>query len=63
MNFTRGEILKGPDSLGHYHYALFWIADYHPGHPDGEHRRAERVQHFFGTLEKGVKYEDLRESR
>jgi hypothetical protein len=26
------------------------MADYHPGHPDGEHARRERGQHFFGVL-------------
>lgn len=45
----RLEIYSGPDSHGRYHYALFWMADYHPGHPNGEDRWAERGQHFFGT--------------
>jgi len=41
---TRCEVYEGPDDRGRYHYALFWIADYHPGHPLGEHRTAERGQ-------------------
>lgn len=45
----RLEIYSGPDERGRYHYALFWMADYHPGHPEGEHRTAERGQHFYGV--------------
>ena len=52
----RGELYSGPDSQGRYHYALFWIADYHPGHPLGEYRRAERGQHFFGVPPDGVEW-------
>jgi len=44
----RGELESGPDDRGRYHYTLSWWADYHPGHPDGENRMAERSQHFFG---------------
>jgi hypothetical protein len=46
----RVEVHSGPDSLGRYSYTLFWEADYHPGHPEGENRRAERGQCFFGPL-------------
>jgi len=46
----RLEIYNGPDSVGRYHYAIFWLADYHPGHPDGENRTAWRGQHFFGPI-------------
>ena len=49
MAFTRIEILSEPDRLGRVHYAKFWMADYHPGDPDGEHRWAERGQHFLGV--------------
>ena len=49
-NLDRIEVYAGPDEHGRYHYARFWWADYHPGHPLGEHRRAERGQHFFGVL-------------
>jgi len=45
----RIEIYEGPDRRGRFHYALFWWADYHPGHPLGENRLAERGQHFFGN--------------
>ena len=43
---ARIEIHEGPDQNGHYLYTLYWTADYHPGHPDGEHRTAERGQVF-----------------
>lgn len=49
MKNARIEVYAGPDTHGRYHYALFWLADYHPGHPDGEYRTAERGQHFFGN--------------
>lgn len=35
------------DSKGRCSFALYWIADYHPGDPAGEHRIAERGQGFF----------------
>jgi hypothetical protein len=47
--FTRCVIHSGPDRQGRYQYTLFWMADYHPGHPDGEHRLAERGQVFLGV--------------
>jgi hypothetical protein len=57
----RGEIYEGPDDKGRYRYGLFWIADYHPGHPLGEHRVAERGQIRFGKLPENVKnWKDLR---
>ena len=48
--FVRLELYAGPDELGRYAYALYWEADYHPGHPDGEYRHAERGQHFHAPL-------------
>ena len=39
---TRGVIFSGPDSMGWFRYLLHWMADYHPGDPAGEYRRAER---------------------
>lgn len=36
------------DSLGRCHYNVSWWADYHPGHPDGEYRRAKRGQCRWG---------------
>jgi hypothetical protein len=45
----RVEIMSEPDSRGRVHYAAFWIAEYHPGHPEGEHMTRERGQHFFGV--------------
>lgn len=48
--FTRIEVYEGPNREGNYHFALFWMADYHPGHPDGEYRTAERGQHFLAPL-------------
>ena len=50
LGFTRIELHEGPDQLGRYSWALFWMADYHPGHPDGENRIAERGQHRFGVI-------------
>jgi hypothetical protein len=38
----------GSDSHGRCLFDLFWMADYHPGHPDGEHAHRERGQGFFG---------------
>jgi hypothetical protein len=49
-NFTRLEIYEGPNKSGEYHYALFWMADYHPGHPEGEYGWRERGQHFLAPL-------------
>lgn len=59
----RCEIYSGPDSLGRYHYALFWMADYHPGHPAGEHGQRERGQHFFGKPPDDVPQVDRRAGR
>lgn len=58
----RGEIYSGPDKWGYYHFALFWMADYHPGHPDGEHRLAERGQHYYAEAPQypNVTWKDLR---
>jgi hypothetical protein len=60
----RMEILEGPDREGKYHYALLWMADYHPGHPLGENRIAERAQHFraFLPTRKLDRIDDLRRS-
>lgn len=44
------EIHSGPDDRGRYSYTLYWMADYHPGHPDGEYGWRERGQCFFGPL-------------
>ena len=43
----RGEIHSGPNRFGEYCFTLFWWADYHPGHPLGEYRHAERGQVFL----------------
>jgi len=48
----RIEIEDGPDELGRYHYFIFWLADYHPGHPEGEYARRERGQMFHAALPK-----------
>ncbi len=50
LDSPRLEIHSGPDNLDRYFYTLCWMADYHIGHPDGEHRRAERGQVFHGTI-------------
>ena len=44
------EIISGPDSRGRYTYFLYWMADYHPGDPKGEYRRARRGQIFHAKL-------------
>lgn len=54
--FTRCEILDGPDREDKYTYFLFWMADYQPGHPQGEYRRVERGQIFHAPLPKGPEY-------
>ena len=58
----RIEIYGGPNKHGDYHFALFWVAGYHPGHPLGENRIAERGQHFLDSLKRfdDVPQTDLR---
>ena len=36
--YTRIEVVSGPDAMGRYVHFRYWLADYHPGHPDGENR-------------------------
>lgn len=48
----RGEIHSGPDEFGRYQYTIYWMACYHPGHPDGEHRLAERGQEYLADPHK-----------
>ena len=43
---TRIEYRSASDDLGRCHFGLYWMADYHPGDPAGEHRTAERCQEF-----------------
>jgi len=43
-------IESGPDSQGRYSFTIRWMADYHPGHPDGEYRRDWRYQCYHTTL-------------
>lgn len=64
MGERRGELFEGPDHRGRYSYALYWMSNYHPGHPDGEYRRAERGQHYFGVPPDNVKdWTDRRRER
>ena len=43
----------GPtDTHGRCHFSLRWIDDYFPGHPEGEHVRRERGQHFHAEVKK-----------
>lgn len=42
----RIEYASGSDKDGKCRFTLFWMADYHPGHPKGENRLAERGQAF-----------------
>jgi len=46
----RVEIHGEPDEEGKQHWSLHWLADYHPGHPDGEHGIRERGQHFHTVI-------------
>jgi hypothetical protein len=49
-SFHRVEFLdRGPDALGRRIFFGFWMADYHPGDPRGENKRAERGQIFFSN--------------
>lgn len=41
------EITSGRNSEGKCAYNLHWLADYHPGHPEGEHRLGIRSQGYF----------------
>ena len=56
----RCEVYEGPDAQGRYSYALFWMTNYHPGQPDGEHGWKERGQHFYGKLPQNIKFVDKR---
>jgi hypothetical protein len=44
---TRIEYHSKSDEQGRCSFTLLWMADYHPGHPLGEYRRAERGQCYF----------------
>jgi hypothetical protein len=50
LGMERITIESGPDERGRYHYVLEWVADYHPGHPEGEYGLRWRGQHFFGEI-------------
>jgi hypothetical protein len=43
----RIQYLSKSDNKGRCEFWLFWMADYHPGDPAGEHRLAERGQIYF----------------
>ena len=45
---TRIEYHGKSDTQGRCSFSLHWMAEYHPGDPQGEYRLAERGQHFFG---------------
>ena len=52
----RGEIVgviepHTRDDEGRVSFTLFWWADYHPGHPEGENRWAIRAQCYFAKPE------------
>lgn len=59
---TRIEYQSDSDALGRCRFTLFWMSDYHPGDPAGEHRTAERAQVFFANpTDYGFKHpEDVR---
>lgn len=39
-----------PDALGRQSFSIYWLANYHPGHPEGEYRWAIRGQNFFAKV-------------
>lgn len=43
----RIEYITKSDNQNRCTFALYWLADYHPGDPAGEYRHAERGQVFF----------------
>ena len=45
------EVVFGPDDNGKSLFYAYWISEYHPGHPDGENRRAVRGQTFRAVLQ------------
>jgi len=44
---TRIEYRGKTDDKGRCSFTLYWMSDFHPGDPKGEHRTAERGQNFF----------------
>lgn len=42
----------GPDEQGRYEFTVKWWANYHPGHPGGEHAWRQRGQVFFDKPQK-----------
>lgn len=50
MKYTRIEILSEPDKDGKTLHFRYWMSDYHPGHPKGEHGWRERGQIFRTIL-------------
>ena len=50
----RIEYSSAVDQFGKRTFTLFWLADYHPGHPKGEHQCAERGQGYYGIPEEHV---------
>jgi len=42
--------IRGPiQADGRCHFVLFWMANYHPGDPNGEYGWRERGQHFYAN--------------
>jgi len=48
------EFHSEPDELGRRSFTLTWLADYHPGHPDGEDRIDVRGQCFYADPEQYI---------
>lgn len=44
------DIVSAGDEKGRYTFFSYHVADYHPGHPEGEYRTAWRGQIFFTNL-------------
>ena len=46
MHYHRAEYLGLTNKEGKARFFLYWMSDFHIGHPLGEHRKAERGQIF-----------------
>lgn len=51
-NETVGVIVPNSrNKFGEYEFTLYWRANYHPGHPEGENRLAVRGQCYLARPE------------
>jgi hypothetical protein len=50
LNYKRHQVFREKDSLGRYGNMQYWLDNYFPGHPDGEHKIRLRAQVFNSAL-------------